>query len=79
MKSLLEFIVRNIVQFPDEVVITQATNQEGVEIFNILVNPEDMGRVIGKGGKVINSIRTIMRVKAASSKMRFLVELTQIS
>jgi hypothetical protein len=79
MKSLLEFIVRNIVQFPDEVVITQSTDQEGVEVFNISLNPEDMGRVIGKGGKVINSIRTIMRVKATASKTRFLVELTQIS
>ena len=79
MKILLEYIVKNIVKVPDEVIITETTNEDGVVVFNISVNPEDMGRVIGKGGKVINSIRTIMRVKAAASKTRFLVELTQVS
>jgi hypothetical protein len=54
MKSLLEYIVKNIVKTPDEVVITETANEDGVIVFNISVNPDDMGRVIGKGGKVIN-------------------------
>ena len=63
MKSLSQFIVSNIVDHPDEVEVDEVEDN-GITIFNVKVNPEDAGKVIGKGGKVIKSIRQIMLVRA---------------
>lgn len=63
MKNLLEFILIHLVDNPDAVRIE--VSQDGdTEIFTIFVAPEDMGKVIGKHGNVINSIRTLARVRA---------------
>ena len=58
MKQLLDYIIPNIVNHPEDVVITEETTAEGTSL-SIDVNPEDMGRVIGKEGKVIKSLRTL--------------------
>ncbi|MFZ2202557.1 MAG: KH domain-containing protein [Microgenomates group bacterium] len=69
MKQLLEYIVPNIVNHPEDVVITEES-AEGVENLFIKVNPEDMGRVIGKSGKVIKAIRQIGRIIAIKKGLR---------
>jgi len=69
MKQLLEYIVPNIVNHPEDVVITEESS-EGVENLSIKVNPEDMGRVIGKAGKVIKAIRQIGRIIAIKKGIR---------
>lgn len=69
MKQLLEYIVPNIVNHPEEVVIGQ-TEENGVINLSIKVNPEDMGRVIGKSGKVIKAIRQIGRIIAIKKGVR---------
>ncbi len=63
MKPLLEYIVPNIVNHPEEVIISEESN-EGFTNITIKVHPEDMGRVIGKSGKVIKAIRQIGRIIA---------------
>ncbi len=63
MQELLEFVLKNIVTIPDDVKIT-LQEEEGSTHYLITLNPEDIGRVIGKEGKVIKAIRTIMRVIA---------------
>lgn len=63
MKNLLEFLLIHLVDNPEAVSIE--TSMEGdTEVFTLHVAPEDMGKVIGKQGKVINSIRTLARVRA---------------
>ena len=69
MKQLLEYIIPNIVNHPEDVVISQES-AEGVENLSIKVNPEDMGRVIGKAGKVIKAIRQIGRIIAIKRGLR---------
>jgi len=69
MKQLLEYIVPNIVNHPEDVVITE-TDENGVINLSIKVNPEDMGRVIGKSGKVIKAIRQIGRIIAIKKGVR---------
>ncbi len=69
MKQLLEYIVPNIVNHPEDVVISE-TEEEGVTNLSIKVNPEDMGRVIGKSGKVIKAIRQIGRIIAIKKGIR---------
>lgn len=74
MKQLLEYIVPNIVNHPEDVVITESEDN-GLVTLTIKVNPEDTGRVIGKAGKIINSIRQIARVLAIKQGVRVNVEI----
>jgi len=62
MKELIEYIAKALVDHPEEVSVKQnGGNRARIELS---VAKEDMGRVIGKGGKVANSIRTLLRVAA---------------
>lgn len=63
MKDVLEFILKNIVTLPDEVIVTEENVDETIN-YIVTVNSSDVGRIIGKEGKVIKAIRTIMRVIA---------------
>ena len=62
MKELIEYIAKSLVDHPEEVIVKQSGgNRTRVELS---VAKEDMGRVIGKAGKVANSIRALLRVAA---------------
>ncbi len=74
MKETLHYIVSSIVEQPDAVVINEEEDN-GVVTLLINVAPEDMGKVIGKEGKVIRSIRNIMKVKAMKHNIRINVSL----
>jgi predicted RNA-binding protein YlqC (UPF0109 family) len=64
MKELVEYISRSIVDDPDQLWVNQERMGNKVRI-ELQVSKEDMGRVIGKGGRVANSIRVLLRVAAA--------------
>jgi hypothetical protein len=63
MKDLIEYIAKSLVDHPEEVQVQQSGGGSRVRI-ELSVSKDDMGRVIGKGGKVANSIRTLLRVAA---------------
>ena len=63
MKDLIEYIAKSLVDHPDEVQVRQSGGGSRVRI-ELSVSKDDMGRVIGRGGKVANSIRTLLRVAA---------------
>lgn len=64
--ELTEFIVKSLVQEKEDVSVKEfETDEENVVLIQVMVNESDMGRVIGKGGKIANSIRTL--VQASSS------------
>ena len=63
MKTLIEFILNRLVDFPEEVVVEEEI-QDTSEVYTISVHSDDIGRVIGKQGSVINAIRTIAKIKA---------------
>ncbi len=63
MKDLIEYIAKSLVDHPDDVQVRQSGGGSRVRI-ELSVAKDDMGRVIGKGGKVANSIRTLLRVAA---------------
>ncbi len=65
MKELVEIIAKSLVDHPESVVVTETTDNDSINI-ELTVAPEDMGKVIGKGGRIAKSIRTV--VKAAASK-----------
>ncbi len=76
MKDTLHYIVSSIVEQPDAVIIDEE-DDNGVVNLLIHVAPEDMGKVIGKEGKVIRSIRNIMKVKAMKHNIRINVSLAE--
>ncbi|MFZ2199923.1 MAG: KH domain-containing protein [Microgenomates group bacterium] len=63
MQDILSFILKNITTVPEDVKI-EVQDEEGTSNYIVTVNPADVGRIIGKEGKVIKAIRTIMRVIA---------------
>jgi len=63
MKDLIEFIAKSLVEHPDQVEVREYGDGDHIRL-ELSVAPEDMGRVIGKSGKVANSIRLLLRVAA---------------
>jgi predicted RNA-binding protein YlqC (UPF0109 family) len=76
MKDTLYFIVSAIVDNPDAVSIEER-DEDGITNLIITVDASDMGKVIGKEGKVIRSIRNIMKVKAMKSDERIKISLAE--
>jgi predicted RNA-binding protein YlqC (UPF0109 family) len=74
MKELVEYIAKSIVNLPDEVVVTEETDDEGT-MLKLQVADEDKGRVIGKQGRIAEAIRTLIRVKAAKAGTRATLEI----
>ena len=74
MKEFIEYIVRSLVDDPSQVRVTEIEGSNTV-IFELRVAPEDMGRVIGKGGRVANAMRTLLRVVAARQGRRATLEI----
>ncbi len=74
MKDLIEYIVKSLVDKPDEVDI-QETQGETVTIVEVKVADEDVGKVIGKEGRIANSLRTIAKAAGAKDKKRVSVEI----
>ncbi len=63
MKDLTEYIAKSLVDHPDEVAVDEIRHGNRVTL-ELSVAKDDMGRVIGKGGRVANAIRTLLRVAA---------------
>lgn len=76
MKELVEYIIRSIVDYPDQVTVHETTTQTMI-VVEVGVSQSDMGRVIGKGGKVINSIRALLDVAAGKQGKRVSLELME--
>jgi predicted RNA-binding protein YlqC (UPF0109 family) len=58
LAEAIEHLIRNIVDFPDDVSVREYENNRG-QMLRVRVNPEDIGRVIGRAGRTANAIRTI--------------------
>ena len=69
MKELIEYIAKSIVNAPDDVVVTEENDEEGI-ILKLQVADDDKGRVIGKQGRIAAAMRTLIRVKAAKQGTR---------
>lgn len=72
--ELVEYIVKSIVDNPDEVTVTETENPTSI-IVEVRVADEDVGRVIGRGGIVVNSIRNLLQVIASKQGKRVSLEI----
>ena len=75
MENLLLDLAKGLVQKPEEVKVKVCVNNQGVKIYHLCVAKEDMGRVIGKQGRISNAIRTIMKSMAARQRTKIVVEI----
>ena len=64
MKELLTYIVQNLVDKPDEVSVTERKSSSGEIVYEVRVGEGDMGKVIGRQGKIVKQIRVLMRAVA---------------
>lgn len=76
-RELVEFVVRRLVTQPDEVQISEQTDERGVTAITIRVAPEDVGRVIGKRGATINAIRLVAKASAVKVNDRVDVDIVE--
>ena len=74
MKNLVELLVKSLVDNPDAVVINE-TAGNSVLILEITVAPEDVGKIIGKEGRIANAIRTIAKAAGAKQNKKVSVEI----
>ncbi len=74
MKELIEYIAKSIVDSPDDVIVTEETNDQGTT-FKLQVAEDDKGRVIGKQGRIAKAIRILIGVKAAKAGTRATLEI----
>ena len=76
MKELLEAIVKPLVEFPDEVDVTLTEREESI-LLELRVNPSDMGKVIGRQGRIAKAIRTVMRAASGRNGKKVIVDILE--
>jgi uncharacterized protein len=74
MEDLLEFLARALVDRPDEVSVEGFDEDDGTIVLEIRVADDDVGKVIGRGGRTVSSLRTVMRAVASRRDERVLVD-----
>jgi len=74
MKELLETIARALVQFPEDVHATEE-ERDGELVLTLSVNEQDMGKVIGRSGRIAKAIRSVMNAAASKADLRISVDI----
>jgi len=74
MRELVEVIAKSLVDHPDEVVVTEKETDKAI-VVELKVASEDMGKVIGKQGRIAKSIRTVVKAAATKDDKKVIVEI----
>lgn len=74
MKELVEVIAKALVKNPDQVNVNETTDNSGT-VYELQVAPEDMGKIIGKQGRIAKAIRTVVKAAATRENKRVMVEI----
>jgi uncharacterized protein len=75
MKELLEYLARQLVDEPDEVEVEQFEEDDGTLVLELSVADDDYGKVIGRGGRTANALRTVVKAAAVKENRRVLVDI----
>ena len=75
MRELLEFLVKQLVDEPDKVAVEQFDEEDGTVVLELSVAEDDYGRIIGKGGRTANALRTVVKAAAVKEQRRVLVDI----
>ena len=74
MKELVEFMAKSLVENPDAVIVKEVEEDESI-ILKLTVAPDDMGKIIGKQGRIAKAIRTVIKAVAVKQNKRVIVEI----
>ena len=74
MKELVEVIAKSLVDLPDEGVVTERETERGI-VLELKVAPSDMGKVIGKQGRIAKAIRSVVKAAASREDKKVMVEI----
>ena len=74
MKELVEVIASALVDSPEDVVVTETEDEKQI-VLNLTVAPEDMGKVIGKQGRIAKAIRTVVRAAGSEGDKKIMVDI----
>lgn len=77
MKELVEVIAKALVDNPDQVTVTETTEDDGTIVLALSVAKEDMGKVIGKKGRIAKSIRTVVKTVAIKEDKHVVVDIIE--
>ena len=75
MRYLLEFLARSLVADPDAVQVNEVEEIDGEVVLELEVAEDDLGRVIGRGGRVANALRSVMKAAATREEKRAVVDI----
>ncbi len=76
MTKLVETIAKALVEKPEEVIVTEFTNKQGT-VVQLKVAPDDMGKVIGKQGRIAKALRTVVKAYAVKENKKVTVEIVK--
>jgi uncharacterized protein len=76
VRELVEFLVRSLVEDPDAVQVEEL-EEDGDVVLEVTVAERDLGRVIGRGGRIANALRTVARAAATKEERRAIVEILE--
>lgn len=74
MKDLVEYLAKSVVDNPDDVQVDQE-DDEGYVIYQLHVSPDDVGKIIGRRGRVAKAMRTLLKVAAIKNQERSILEI----
>ena len=74
MKDLVEYLAKALVDRPDEVSVEEFEEDDGTIVFEVELADDDVGKVIGRNGRTINALRTVIRASAVRHNRRVLVD-----
>ncbi len=74
MRELVELMVKSLVDMPEEARVNEVSG-ESIVVYEVSVAEEDLGKVIGKGGRIANAMRTIVKAAAAKTERKATVEI----
>ena len=75
MEALLKAIASGLVEKPEDIVVTSEEQENGTTVYHLHVAEDDMGRVIGKQGRIAKAIRVVMRAAAVRQNEKVVVEI----
>jgi uncharacterized protein len=74
MQDLVEYLARSLVDSPDEVSIESYDEDDGSVVYELTVAEDDVGKIIGRGGRTVNALRCVLRACAAKQGRRLLLD-----
>jgi predicted RNA-binding protein YlqC (UPF0109 family) len=75
MKELLEYLAQGLVDSPDQVQVTEVTENDGTVVLELSVAADDYGSVIGRGGRTASALRSVIKAASVKDKRRVFVDI----